>query len=84
MVTKEDNDNFMNSTKCWICDNDYIDNDVKVRDHCHVTGKYRSSRQSGFNSNLKLNSKIPVVIHKLKHYDSHLFTQELGKFHLKK
>ena len=29
-----------NSTKCWICDNDYVDNDVKVRDHCHITGKY--------------------------------------------
>ena len=37
-MTKEDNENFKNSTKCWICDNDYVDNDVKVRDHCHVTG----------------------------------------------
>ena len=25
--------------KCCICDNDYIDNDVKVRDHCHITKK---------------------------------------------
>ena len=32
---------FKISTNCWICDNDYIDNDVKVRDHCHITGKYR-------------------------------------------
>ena len=30
-------------TKCWIYDNDYIDNDVKVRNHCYVTGKYRGS-----------------------------------------
>ena len=29
-----------NSAKCWICDNDYVDNDVKVRDHCHIPGKY--------------------------------------------
>ena len=40
-MTKEDNEDFENSTKCWICDNDYIDTDVKVRDHCHITGKYR-------------------------------------------
>ena len=33
VMTKENNENFKNSTKCWICDNDYIDNDVKVRDH---------------------------------------------------
>ena len=28
-MTKEDNENVKNSTKCWICDNDYIDNHVK-------------------------------------------------------
>ena len=33
----KDNENFENSTKFWICDNDYIDNDVKIRDHCHIT-----------------------------------------------
>ena len=38
VMTKEDNKNFENSTKCWICD-DYNDTDVKVREHCHVTGK---------------------------------------------
>ena len=43
MITKEDNENFKNSTKCWICDNGYIDKDVKVKDHCHMTGKYRGS-----------------------------------------
>ena len=30
MMTKEDNENFKNSTKCWICDNDYVGNDVKL------------------------------------------------------
>ena len=39
VMTKEDNEDFKNSTKCWICNNDYIDNGVKVRDHCHITGK---------------------------------------------
>ena len=33
--------------KCWICDNDYVDKDVKVRDHCHITGNYRGSAHSG-------------------------------------
>ena len=41
VMTKEDNGNFKNYIKCWICDNDNID-DVKVRDHCHKTGKYNS------------------------------------------
>ena len=34
MMTKEDNEDFKNSAKSWICGNDYVDNDVKVRDHC--------------------------------------------------
>ena len=30
VMTKEDNEEFKTSTKCWICDNDYFDTDVKV------------------------------------------------------
>ena len=37
-MTKEDDKDFENSTKCWICDNVYVDGDVKVRDHCHIIG----------------------------------------------
>ena len=33
-MTNKDKEDFKNSTKCWICNNDYID-DLKVRDHCH-------------------------------------------------
>ena len=72
VITKEDNKDFENSSKCWICDNNYIDNDVKVRDHCHITGKYRGSAHRDCNINVKLNHKILVVFHILKNYDSHL------------
>ena len=54
------------STKCWMCDNDYVDSDVEVRDHCHITGRYRSSSHRNYDINLKLNDKIPVVFRKLK------------------
>ena len=37
MITKKENEVFENSTKCWICDNASIDNDVKVIDHCHIS-----------------------------------------------
>ena len=40
VMNKKDNENFENSTKCWICDNYYIGGDVKVGDHCRITGKY--------------------------------------------
>ena len=34
-MTKKDNENFKNSAKCWIYDNDYVDIGVNVKDHCH-------------------------------------------------
>ena len=40
-----------NLTKCWFCDNDYIDSEVKLRDHCHITGKYRGSTHRDCNIN---------------------------------
>ena len=84
-MIKEVNEDFKNSSKCWICDNDYIDTDAKVRDHCRITGKHRGSPHRDCNINLKLNRKIPIVLQNLKNYDFHLrlTMQELEKFNLK-
>ena len=82
-MTKHDNEDFESSAKCWICDNYHIDNEVKVRDHFHITGKYRGSANRDSNINVNLNHKIPVTFHNLENYDSHFIMQELGKFNLK-
>ena len=83
VMTKEDNENFKNCNKCWICDNNYIYNDAKVRNHCHITGKYRGYAHRDCNINLKLNHKVPVAFHKLKNYDSQLIMVELDRFNPK-
>ena len=53
LMAKKDNEDFKNSTKCWICDDDYIDDNVKVRDHCYITGKYSNFAHRCCNINLK-------------------------------
>ena len=53
LMTKKENEDFENLTKCWICGNDYIDGDVKVRNHCHITGRYRGSANRDCNINVK-------------------------------
>ena len=83
VMTKEDNEDHVNSTKCWICGNDYVDNIIKVRYHFHVTGKYRGSAHTDCNINVKLNHKVSVAFQNLKNYDSHLIMEELSKFSLK-
>ena len=82
-MTKEDNEDFKNSIKYLIYDDDHVDNDVKVGYNCHITGSYRDSAHINCDINVKLNHKIPVVFHNLENYDSHLMIQELGKFNLK-
>ena len=44
--------------------NDYNDGDVKVRDNCHISGKYRGSVHRG--TMVKLNHQVSVVFHNLK------------------
>ena len=43
VMTKEDDEDFEKSTECQSCDNVYVEGDAKVRDHCHITEKYRRS-----------------------------------------
>ena len=43
VMTKEENEIFENSTKCWICHNDYISNDLETIVSWHVAGRYRGS-----------------------------------------
>ena len=71
-MTKNDNADFNNSTKSWICDNVQIKGDIKVRDHCHITRKYRGSSHIDCNVKVKLNHKIIFVVHNLKNYVYHL------------
>ena len=84
VMTKEDDEDFENSTECWICDQAYVDDHVKkVRDYCHITGKFKGSVHRNCNINVKLNQNFPNIFHNLNNYDLHLIMQELGKFNFK-
>ena len=43
IMSAEDEQRFQLSNICWICNKLFDTGDDKVRDHCHITGKYRSS-----------------------------------------
>ena len=42
IMTEKEEHLFQESNNCWICKK-LIDNDEKVRNHCHVTGKFRGA-----------------------------------------
>ena len=81
-MTDEDKQHFKQSDKCHICNKKYSTKDVRVRDHCHITGKYRGSAHQECNSKLKIkpeNIKIPVIFHSLRGYHSHFIMQTIGE-----
>ena len=83
IMSEEEEHLFQQSNSCWICKK-LIDNDEeKVRDHCHVTGKFRDAAHGSCNINLQLNKKVPLIFHNLRGYDSHLIFNELDKFDVK-
>ena len=79
IMSAEEIEGFEMSNICWICGK-LIDGDDKVRDHCHITGKYRGSAHYSCNINLKISKKVPVIFHNLKGYGSDLIFKELSKF----
>ena len=82
LIMTEEEYIFQQSNTCWICKK-LIDNYEKVRDHCHITSKFRGAAHWDCNINFQLTKKIPVIFHNLKGYDSHLIFSELNKFDVK-
>ena len=83
IMSAEEEERFQLSNNCWICDKLFDAGDDKVRDHCHITGKYRGAAHWSCNINLELTKKIPVIFHNLRGYDSHLIIKEVSKFDVK-
>ncbi|WP_143442536.1 endonuclease domain-containing protein, partial [Klebsiella pneumoniae] len=67
------------ATVCFICENTFTLDNIKVRDHDHLTGEYRGPACNTCNINYKLPSFIPVVLHNLSGYDAHFIIPELGR-----
>ena len=83
VMTPEDKINFEKATHCHICEvlieetND--ERYKKVRDHCHLSGKFRGAAHNICNLKYRLPKFYPVIFHNLSGYDSHLFIKNLGK-----
>ena len=83
IMIEEEEHLFQQSNSFWICKK-LIDNDEeKIRDHCHGTGKFRGTARWDCNINFQLTKKVPVIFHNLRGYDSHLILNKLDKFDVK-
>ena len=82
-MSAEEQERTQLNNSCRICDKLLDVGDDKVRDHCHIAGKYRGASHWSCNINLKLTKKISVIFHNLRGYGGHLVIKEMNKFHVK-
>ena len=82
VMTEVDKQCFKTMNRCHICGEKYTDKDVRVRDYCHITGKFRGSAHQECNLKLRIKPediKIPVIFHNLRGYDSHFMMEQIGE-----
>ena len=82
VMTEDDEERFRTMDGCHICGEKYTDQDVRVRDRCHITGKFRGSAHQECNLKLRIKPddiKIPTIFHNLSGYDSHFIMQQIGE-----
>ena len=83
-LTKQEREEFNKAEICHICNEEFYKDDstakmLKVRDHCHFTGKYRGAAHNSCNVRCRKPMLLQVIFHNLRGYDSHLFIKKLAK-----
>ena len=78
IMTNEDEKIYNNWHICWIYKQEL--NTDKVKDHCHVTGKFRGAANNKCNLKLRIPRKLPIIFHNLQGYDGHKIFKELNNF----
>ena len=53
IMSEKEEEQFRSSNICWNCEKLIDDDDEKVRDNCHVTGKFRGAAHWSCNINLQ-------------------------------
>ena len=57
IISEKEEETFQLANKCGTCDKLFDLVDEKVRDHCHVTGKFRDAAYFSCNINFKISKK---------------------------
>ena len=77
-LTETEQNEYSNATTCYLCKQGFSEDNHKVRDHNHFSGKYRGSACNNCNLRYTTPQFIPVYFHNLSGYDAHLFVKDLG------
>ncbi|VDI15968.1 Hypothetical predicted protein [Mytilus galloprovincialis] len=80
ILNNHEEDEFQEATGCYICGEEFKESE-KVREHNHLSGKYRGAACQSCNTKEgKATKLIPVFFHNGSNYDFHFLIEELMKY----
>jgi hypothetical protein len=79
-MSERDEDKFKHQRKCHICKRVFLRDETRVRDHCHLSGRFRGAAHQDCNLNFKQQVTLPVILHNFRGYDSHLIMKGFKNF----
>ncbi|KAL6416835.1 hypothetical protein ACFW04_013141 [Cataglyphis niger] len=77
-LTADEQERFRDVTNCHVCEKPFESGDARVRDHCHLTGRYRGPAHFSCNLNYKETYVIPIFFHNLSGYDAHFIIKDVA------
>ncbi|XP_024888609.1 uncharacterized protein LOC112465332 [Temnothorax curvispinosus] len=77
-LTEDEKNEFLLATHCHVCGKPFQPEDKRVRDHCHLTGRYRGPAHSRCNLNYRNVYVIPVFFYNLSGYDAHFVVEKIA------
>ncbi|XP_070155804.1 uncharacterized protein [Polyergus mexicanus] len=77
-LTLDEWERFIGATHYSICVRPFESEDARVRDHCHLTGRYRGPAHSNCNLNYKETYVIPIFFHNLSGYDANFIIKDVA------
>lgn len=77
-LTVEQERKFLEAEYCHICELPFKLEDVRVRDHSHLTGQFRGAGHSECNILYQDWKTIAVIFHNLSGYDGHILINDLA------
>ncbi|XP_025199346.1 uncharacterized protein LOC112597488 [Melanaphis sacchari] len=78
IYTTEQRKTHESCTTCNLCKTKFSQENHKVADHCHLSGKFRQSLCNTCNLKLRTPNFVPVFFHNLSNYDAHFIVTSLG------
>lgn len=86
-LSLQEEQDFQKASTCHICEKQFTQNDIKVRDHDHITSKFRGAAHNECNIKYFNSKSVSVVCHNMSNYDCHFIIRDIaqqieGRVHL--